>query len=357
MVVFVQSYPNLINTLYLLSNSFIYEKVTVYVINNINLYKFLNITKKHFKKKIEITLIKQKEILFISIYDFIKSFINIKLSINEISSSINSKNCDIFFFSKAFTTLGFCLIKNIKKQNKLIHVPDPGCDVYQLSDSKPNGLKQLIILSVYKALYGRELVFGYAGKELNTEFFFKISDNYFYKNVNLFLTIKERKKLQHNFTLDSFIDDNQKKFRVIYFDKDMLKDNLCDKTLYKDELTAIFKILKKHINKDDLAKKYKPGRTTNLNKLNINYGSLVDDFIPAELLINSNVKVYLGMTTMAMANIKSGNIISLVNLVTYLDPLKKQRSIDNLEKRKKTTVYYPNTLIEFENLLVKFLKN
>ena len=58
-----------------------------------------------------------------------------------------------------------------------------------------------------------------------------------------------------------------------------------------------------------------------------------------------------------MANIESGNIISLVNLVTYLDTIKKQRSIDNLEKRKKTTVYYPNTLIEFENLLVKFLKN
>ena len=106
-----------------------------------------------------------------------------------------------------------------------------------------------------------------------------------------------------------------------------------------------------------LVKKYKPGRTTDENKLYINYGFLVDDFIPAELLINSKVNVYLGMTTMAMANIKSGNIISLVNLVTYLDPLKKQRSIDNLEKRKKTTVYYPNTIIEFENLLVKFLKN
>jgi len=62
------------------------------------------------------------------------------------------------------------------------------------------------------------------------------------------------------------------------------------------------------------------------------------------------------MTSIAMANIESGNIILLVNLVTYFDPIKKQRSIDNLEKRKKTTVYYPNTLVEFENLLVKFLK-
>lgn len=63
------------------------------------------------------------------------------------------------------------------------------------------------------------------------------------------------------------------------------------------------------------------------------------------------------MTSIAMANIESGNIISLVNLVTYLDPIKKQRFIDNLEQRKKATVYYLNTLVEFENLLVKFLKN
>ena len=62
------------------------------------------------------------------------------------------------------------------------------------------------------------------------------------------------------------------------------------------------------------------------------------------------------MTSIAMANIESGNIILLVNLVTYFDPIKKQRSIDNLEKRKKTVIYYPNTIIEFENLLVKFFK-
>ena len=357
MVVFVQSYPNLINTLYLINNSFLYEKTTVCVIKNINLYKFLDSRKSLFKNETDIIFVDDEELSFDSFYHFISSFIKVKLRIKRSLSKLQFINSDMFFFSRAFTTLGFYLIKNLKKDNQLIYFPDPGCDVYQLSDSKPNGLKQTILLLVYKLLYGKELVIGNAGRKLNTNYFFKISDSYFYKNVNLFLTIEERKKLQTDFTLDSFININQKQFSVVYFDKDMLRDKLCDKTLYKNELTTIFKTLKKHINNDDLVKKYKPGRTTDVNKLYINYGFLVDDFIPAELLINSKVNVYLGMTTMAMANIKSGNIISLVNLVTYLDPLKKQRSIDNLEKRKKTTVYYPNTLIEFENLLVNFLKN
>tara|TARA_B110000908_G_C10267683_1_gene466113 strand:+ start:10091 stop:11224 length:1134 start_codon:yes stop_codon:yes gene_type:complete len=357
MVVFVQSYPNLINTLYLINNSFLYEKTTVCVIKNINLYKFLDSRKSLFKNEINILFIDDDDVSFKSIYHFFSSFTNLKIKIKRSLNKLQFINSDIFFFSKAFTTLGFYLIKNLKKYNQLVHFPDPGCDVYQLSDSKPNGLKQAILLLVYKLLYGKELVFGNAGRKLNTNYFFKISDSYFYKNVNLSLTIEDRKNLQTDFTLDSFAINNLNKFSVVYFDKDMLRDNLCDKSLYKNELTNIFKILEKYINKEDLAKKYKPGRTTDLNKKIINYGFLVDDFIPAEFLINSNVKVYLGMTSIAMANIESGNIISLVNLVTYLDPIKKQRSIDNLEKRKKTTVYYPNTLVEFENLLVKFFKN
>ena len=356
MVVFVQSYPNLINTLYLINNSFLYENTTVCVIKNINLYKFLDSRKSFFKNEINILFIEDDDVSFKSIYHFFSSFIKLKIKIKRSLNKLQFINCDIFFFSRAFTTLGFYLIKNLKKYNQLVHFPDPGCDVYKLSDSKPNGLKQAILILVYKLLYGKELVFGNAGRKLNTNYFFKISDNYFYKNVNLPLTIEDRKNLQTDFTLDSFIDINQKQFSVVYFDKDMLRDNLCDKTLYKNELTTIFKTLKKYINSYDLAKKYKPGRTTDLNKLNIDFGVLIDDFVPAELLINSKVKVYLGMTSIAMANIKSGNIISLVNLVTYLDPLKKQRSVDNLEKRKNTSIYYPKTIIEFENLLVNIFK-
>ena len=42
---------------------------------------------------------------------------------------------------------------------------------------------------------------------------------------------------------------------VIYFDKDMLRDNLCDKFLYDDELKSIFDLLLKYINKDETGEK------------------------------------------------------------------------------------------------------
>ena len=357
MVVFVQSYPNLINTLYLMKNSIYYNETSICVIKNINLYKFLITIKDSFNNKINISHIEDDEISFTSIYEFLKSFIKKKKVLKKISLNYKFNNCDIYFFSRSFTTLGLFLLKANNYHNKFIHIPDPGCDVYKIKDSKPKSFKQLILILIYKLLYGKELVYGYAGRKLNTPYFFKISDNFFDKNVHLSLKIEERKILQSNFSLQEFIGKNNKTYQVVYFDKDMIRDNLCDKFLYDDELKSIFYLLLKYINKDDLAKKYKPGRNTKLNKKRINYGVIIDDYVPAEFLINSNVKLYLGMTSMAMSNIEKGNIISLVNLVTYLDPIKKERSVYNLEKRKKVNkIYYPNSIIEFEKLLHKFLK-
>ena len=186
---------------------------------------------------------------------------------------------------------------------------------------------------IYKTIYGKELVLGYAGRKLNTNFFLKFQKN-FLKKLLIYPLVLMREKMQLDFSLIPFIDNKINKFSVIYFDKDMLRDNLCDKFLYDDELKSIFDLLLKYINKDDLAKKYKPGRTTKLNKKRINYGVIIDDYVPAEFLINSNVKLYLGMTSMAMANIEKGNIISLVNLVSYLDPLKEEKIYSKFRKKK-----------------------
>ena len=80
MVVFVQSYPNLINTLYLMKNSIYYNETSICVIKNINLYKFLITIKDSFNNKINISHIEDDEISFTSIYEFLKSFIKKKKS-------------------------------------------------------------------------------------------------------------------------------------------------------------------------------------------------------------------------------------------------------------------------------------
>ena len=83
MVVFVQSYPNLINTLYLINNSFLYEKTTVCVIKNINLYKLLDSRKSLFKNETDIIFIDDEELSLDSICHFISSFIKVKLRIKR----------------------------------------------------------------------------------------------------------------------------------------------------------------------------------------------------------------------------------------------------------------------------------
>ena len=137
MVVFVQSYPNLINTLFLIKNNSSYKKTTICVINNFNLYNLLKSIKYLSKNNIEIKYVEDDEIIFSSFFAFIRSYINVKIKLKNIISDLKFNKCDIFFFSKAFTTLGFYLLKNNKTNNQLIHIPDPGCDVYTITDKKP----------------------------------------------------------------------------------------------------------------------------------------------------------------------------------------------------------------------------
>ena len=56
-----------------------------------------------------------------------------------------------------------------------------------------------------------------------------------------------------------------------------------------------------------------------------------------------------------LANIEEGNVISLVKLISYLDPIKKVRHIENQELRAKTKIHYPETISELRLLIKKFL--
>ena len=100
MVVLVQSYPNLINTLYLIKNNSLYKKTTICVINNINLYKLLKSIKYLSNTNVEIKHVQDDEIIFSSFSAFIRSFINVKINLKNIISDLKFNNCDIFFLVK-----------------------------------------------------------------------------------------------------------------------------------------------------------------------------------------------------------------------------------------------------------------
>ena len=63
------------------------------------------------------------------------------------------------------------------------------------------------------------------------------------------------------------------------------------------------------------------------------------------------------MTSIALANIVKGNVISLVYLITFLNPQNREDSVQNQESRKKgKKIYYPKSLNELRTLLSLFLQ-
>jgi hypothetical protein len=239
----------------------------------------------------------------------------------------------------------------LHRNNKIIHIQDPGCDVYNISDGKPDNIKYLLKLIYAKLLIGNGIVYGDTRRKRFHKFF-TISEKYYNKIVEKIILQDERDKLQINFTISKYALTEYKDLQVIYFDKDVVKDGLCDDLQFQSEIEQIFQIISEFVPNEKIGRKYKPNRTTAYNRERLKIGKVIPDHIPAELLYNENIDYYFGITSIALANIEIGNVISLAYLITFIDPKMREGSVQNQEKRKKgKKIYYPKTLDELRTLL------
>ena len=176
------------------------------------------------------------------------------------------------------------------------------------------------------------------------------------KYVDVTVPVDQRDQAQTGFEISKYTVAANKAYSIVYFDKDFVRDSLCVEEVYQNELDKIFSIISNHVESSTLAKKYKPNRTSDRNRDRIQYGNMIPDHIPAEMLYRNDVKIYIGSTSIALANIPRGNVISIAYLLTFIQPEWRERSIANQELRKVgNTIYYPRTLNEFESLLKRFL--
>jgi len=357
-LIFAQSYPHVKNVLYLINRySKDKTKIKLLVFQNRYLFHFFNeISNEHFNDQIEINFIpkyspvyKNKLFKYLVVIEKLFLLKTFKKNCNQINGH------KIYFFSKSFTYYGYYFLKKLHRNNKIIHIQDPACDVYNISDGKPDSIKSLIQLTYAKLLLGKDIVYGDTGLKRFHKFF-TISEKYYNKIVEKKILQVERDKLQRNFTISKYALTEYRDLQVIYFDKDVVKDGLCDDLQFQSEIKQIFQIISEFVPYEKIGRKYKPNRTTAYNRERLKIGKVIPDHIPAELLYNDNVEIYLGITSIALANIEIGNVISLAYLITFIDPKMREGSVQNQEKRKKgSIIHYPKTLEEFSKLLLKFL--
>lgn len=359
-LILAQSYPHVKNVLYLLDKYVdTGASITLLVFNNRYLYKYFSeLNVEHFGSSVKLVFVPRYEprfavrlINYFSVFDRYYLYSSFQRHCREM------KDYEIFFFSQAFTDYGYYYLRKLYRKNRITHIQDPGTDIYNITDGKPKGIRSFFSLLHMKMLYGRHIVFGDTGrKKFST--FFKISDKFYNMIVQRKIFKEERDDLQADFSLEKYTIQKYSKYQVIYFDKDVVRDGVAEEGKFQKAMDEIFEVISEYVPDDQIGRKYKPNRTTDHNRERINHGEIIPDHIPAEMLYSENVRVYLGITSIALANIETDNVVSLVHLIPFNDSIDMNGSIKNQEMRRKNNIiHYPRSMPELRNILDELISN
>ena len=143
-------------------------------------------------------------------------------------------------------------------------------------------------------------------------------DKFMKEKVDRVIEQEEKNETMKDFDLSRFKIFEVGNYSVIYFDDSLFEAGyITDKDVFKRELSEIFNILAKYFPEKEIARKYHPGYPG--DKAMIKIGDVLPDFIPAELLYNDNIKMYLSPFSFSIANVEKGLAVSIADLITLKD--------------------------------------
>ena len=259
------------------------------------------------------------------------------------------EGCEVFFFSPGFSGLNFYLLKKLSKRNRLVYVSLASLGP-PWSKYTPANIVHLGNLIIWRLTYGREIILGQLPY---LKGFLYMPDWFIKKKVDRVIPPAEINEMMKGFDLSPFRVFDAGNYRVIYFDDDLVGAGfISDGDTFRRELTSIFNIVSKYFPEKEIALKYHPGHSG--DETLAGFGETLPQFIPAELLYNDRVKMYLGIFSRSIANVERGLAVSLAELITF----KSDESRDKLKEASrlmpvsKSKILFPETLAEFEQILV-----
>ncbi|MFC2004678.1 hypothetical protein ACFLUY_00465 [Chloroflexota bacterium] len=360
-VIFCESYPQIKNALYLAGHNPHNHSVTVVITGLKNLYKFFNLIN---EKIFQGTL----NIIYFSIYrgrianagnriikafyllpDILKEKRHLKYIFYKHFAQL--KDSEIFFFGRHFNPTTFYLLKRLSKANRLVYIPDPIYDVVPIPKSAPSSLAELLHLAQGKSVYGHEIVMGKhpLGKKA-----LGMPDKFFNENVSKVISQEERDTMLKDFDISRFKIFDSGNYRVMYFHDDLDDlieyDYISDAIAFEERLTEIFNIMAKYFPENRVALKYHPASRERRDM--ISFGKRLPDFIPAEFLYHEKVKMYLGLMSVALANVEKGVVVSLIDLISFRDDIIREQVKKILIEESHSEILFPKSLDELDKILV-----
>lgn len=257
------------------------------------------------------------------------------------------EGCDVYFCARGFDGYLFYLAKKLSRKNRLVNTSPSPPQLPSISEYFPSNITDLAKLIVHKLTYGRDVALG---KLPHVRGFIFMTDKFMKKVVNRFISWEEMDEMLKDFDYSRYRVFETGRYRVIYFDDSALEAGfITDKELYRKELNDIFNILIKHFPEKEIARKYHPSYPD--DKTLVKSGDVLPDFIPAELLYDDKVAVYLSIGSLSLANVEKGQAVSIADLITFRDESDKKLFKDTLVKMGKSAILFPKSLDEFERII------
>ena len=176
-------------------------------------------------------------------------------------------------------------------------------------------------------------------------------ESFFNRRVARVFSREERDALLKGLDGSSFRLLDTADYRVMYFHEALVEyDYVSDAAALGKRLADVFGIVGKYFPANRIALKYHPGNGE--SKTPVTFGTRLPDFIPAEFLYDEKIKVYVGITSQALANVEKGVAVSLIDLIKFKQETIKEKLKKALIDWSRSDILFPKSLEEFEKILV-----
>jgi len=255
------------------------------------------------------------------------------------------KGYELFFFSRGFSGIKFYLLKKLSKRNRLVYVSHAPPNIPPISHYIPMNITDLLRLVILKLIYGRDIAMGKFPFQKGLAY---IPDRFMEKEVDKVISWQEKTEMMKGFDLSRFKIFDVGDYDVIYFSHILNPAWVSHDTLRR-ELTEVFSILSKYFPEKRIASKYHPGHKS--DKTTIKVGDILPSFIPAEFLYNDNVKMYLSVWSLSIANVEKGLPVSIMYLITFKSNKMREQIREQLVQVSRSEILFPKSLEAFERIL------
>jgi hypothetical protein len=321
-VYIIQSYPQLSNLFWLKSNNKVALK-RVIVIGNTLLYSFLDRY-----SDIETSYIQDNNFSYYKVWDWIR------LRAYSRSAPLVVNDCEtVYFSSYEFAGIIGPVLKVCGRLGlDIIHLADPGCDVYTSKKRNLKSFESLLKSYVDKYIYLNTLEFAEFTPKLNREYVRRLSQRLIDRN-RIIICQQSLEEVKNIGVPQSMLyTEAYEQCKVIIVLKDVVNSGIVDKNGYKTNWQRILNCLVKEYGHNEIFIKPRQNDFSQIDKDLFSKFKFVPIEVPFEhIKLKENVKV-LGFTSTAMVSVRLVSIC-LYGFFDIKDKKKVERSLRIMEKR------------------------